>query len=133
MKKLMMAAVALFITAGMVQAQDSRTSTQTPAPDKQEVKSASDATPQSKTPACDMNNCLMKKGGKLFQTTGGVEAPVTADVKLKNGMTVSAEGIYVTRDGKKVMMNDGDCMDMNGNTCVMKNDHHDHNHDHHNH
>ena len=132
MKKMMMAAVAVIFTAGIVTAQDSQTKKADAVKRSETPASAVKSADANVAPAaCDKKNCIMKMNGKMVQMTDGKEMPVTADVKLKNGLVVSAEGIYVDKDGKKVVMKDGDCIDMNGKTCVMKaDDHHDHNHNH---
>ena len=43
------------------------------------------------------------------------------DIKMKNGTTCMVNGECVMKDGKKIMMKEGDCMDMSGkmNKCSM--------------
>lgn|GEM_PF-1815469 len=103
MKKILTAVMALFITTGLVQAQDQNKS--------------SSATPAATQPAaakCDMKNCCMMKDGKLVQMKDGKEIAMTEDVKLGNGTLVHKDGSMDTKDGKKMMLKDGECIDMNG-------------------
>jgi len=56
----------------------------------------------------------MMKDGKLVQMKDGKEIAMTEDVKLGNGTLVHKDGSMDTKDGKKMMLKDGECIDMNG-------------------
>ncbi len=62
----------------------------------------------------DMKDCVMMKDGKMMMMMGGKTMPMTKDMKMGNGTSVSMKGECMMADGKKMMMKNGDCMDMNG-------------------
>ena len=116
MKKLIVLAVGILFSAGIVCAQDAATKKAEPAKttDKKEM-------PQSGK--CDMKNCCMMKGGKMMCMKDGKEMAMSADMTMKNGTKVMANGACMMKDGKKMMMKDGDCIDMDGNVHMeMKKD-----------
>jgi hypothetical protein len=53
-------------------------------------------------------------GGKMSACYGETYEPMAADMKLHDGMMVSTKGEVTMKDGKKMQMKDGECVDMNG-------------------
>ena len=46
--------------------------------------------------------------------------PMGKDMIMKNGTTCMTNGECKMKDGKKMMMKEGDCMDMGGKMCTDK-------------
>ena len=57
--------------------------------------------------------CAKLRDGKMIVMHQGKE--LTGDVFLTNGATVKPDGTVITRDGVRTRLNDGDCIDINGN------------------
>ena len=97
MKKLMtLIVVALFTTATF--AQDS----------KMEKKA------EMKAPMKMSHQCYMMKDGALLHCMGDNSEPQKATVTLKNGTTISPKGEVKMKDGKSMMLENGQCMSMMG-------------------
>ncbi len=107
MKKLVSVIVAVLFTAGVyAQAEKSATKSNT-------------TTEQTKTTMHndmhhDMKDCVMMKDGKMWMMKGGKTMPMTSEMKMSNGNTVTTNGEVMMADGNKMMMKNGDCMDMHG-------------------
>lgn len=118
MKKILSAAIALLFTVNLAMAQDRDDAKQpatTPGVETAKPAAAADAAPAK----CDMKNCCIKRGGKMFSVKDGMETPMESDLTLANGTVVMKDGTCVGKDGKKMSMKDGECVDMHGKTCVM--------------
>ena len=59
-------------------------------------------------------NCMMMKDGKMIISKNGKMSPMNKDVTTKNGTVCSMDGICTTKEGKKITLKDGDCLDMDG-------------------
>ena len=105
MKKLVTLSVVLLFTMGLF-AQAEKAATKT-------SDQAHPATQQNNTHH-DMKDCVMMKNGKMMMMKGGKTMPMTADMKMSNGTTISPKGECTMADGTKMMFKNGDCMDMNG-------------------
>lgn len=115
MKKLFVLTAGLLITAAMVSAQD--------APAKKQETAKTKTAQSAKT--CDNKNCCMMKDGKMTMMKDGKEMAMENDVTLANGTQVMKDGTMITRDGKKSMMKNDQCVDMAGTECKMMPMHHD--------
>ncbi len=64
-----------------------------------------------------MNNdyYMMKAGKMMMVMKDGKEMPMNKDITMNNGTKCMTNGEYVTKDGKKMKMKEGDRIDMNGN------------------
>ncbi|MES1249083.1 MAG: DUF6799 domain-containing protein, partial [Chitinophaga rupis] len=51
---------------------------------------------------------------KVWQIKSGATTEVTDDVTLDSGTVVSKDGTVKTKDGKTVMLKEGDCVWMDG-------------------
>ncbi len=60
------------------------------------------------------HECYMMKGGSLMHCMGDNTTPQKTEVKLRNGATISADGIMKTQDGQSTKLQDGQCVLMNG-------------------
>ena len=106
MKKLIMLAAGILITGGIVFAQDAT-------PKKAEpVKKESAQT--GKKEKCNLKNCVMMKDGKMMMMKDGKEMAMDNDVTLENGSRVTKDGSLISKDGKKSMLKNNDCIDMKG-------------------
>lgn len=66
----------------------------------------SNANAQTKKKSHTMKDCCMMKDGKTM--------PMDKDMTMKNGTTCMTNGECTMKDGSKMMMKNGDQMDMNG-------------------
>jgi uncharacterized protein with FMN-binding domain len=64
-------------------------------------------------------DCITMKDGKVWQTKDGQTTELQQDVALENGTVVSKDGNVKTKDGKTMMLKDGDCLWMNGKMTHM--------------
>lgn len=80
---------------------------------------------QTKTGHSKMKDCCMMKEGKMMCMIGGKEMPMDKDMTMKDGTTCMVNGECVMKDGTKMQMKDGQCMDMNGKMgeCAMMTKH----------
>jgi hypothetical protein len=62
---------------------------------------------------------MMKNGQMMHMKDGKVEL-LERDMTMKNGTKCMANGECITQQGEKMIMKEGECMDMNGNisTCA---------------
>ena len=86
MKQIFLFVFALFITTGAVMAQD-----------KMQVE--------------DANYVILLNEKVYHYTQSGVEL-LKSDLKLNNGTVVKTDGSYITKDGNKMMLKDGQCLGM---------------------
>ncbi|MEO8146042.1 MAG: DUF6799 domain-containing protein [Bacteroidia bacterium] len=103
MKKLFLIICAFILTAGILTAQDK----------------AAPAKPAATTTKCDMKNCCMMKNSKMVCIKDGKEMTMDKEMTMKNGTKCMPDGSCIGKDGKKMMMKNGDCCDMAGNMCSM--------------
>jgi hypothetical protein len=97
MKKLFsLIVVALFATASF--AQDSK------------MEKKADTT----TPVKGSHECYMMKDGALQHCTGDNTTAVKTDVKLKNGSTLSPQGVMTSSDGTQTKLENGQCVSLMG-------------------
>jgi len=124
MKKLILsfAVVTLSTIAVFAQTTTDKKSTPAPTPASSQTPAAAQtkASDQAVTPtrAADQKHSATMHytwmNGKLMNCKGETAEPQTADVKLKDGSTVTTKGEIIGKDGKKTMMKNGECVDMNG-------------------
>lgn len=107
MKKLLaLFTAAVFFTAFCAQAQTEK---------KTETKTPPAKTAETKTQHSD----YAMMDGKMMHCMGAKQEPMTKDVTLKNGTTVSMNGEVKTKDGKTTMLKNGWCVDMHGKVGPM--------------
>ena len=78
------------------------------------------ATAQSPAKTIVMKDCVMMKDGKMMVMKEGKIMPMNKDMVMKNGTKCMTNGECITKDGKKMMMKNGDCMEMSGKMCTDK-------------
>ncbi len=80
------------------------------------------ANAQTKSPAA--GSCCVMNGGKMMVMENGTCKPLDHKMTMKNGTTCSPDGQCIKRNGKKVKMKEGQCMNMKGKvkSCNMKMD-----------
>lgn len=61
-----------------------------------------------------MQDCCMMKEGKMMHIKSGKMEVLERDMTMKNGTKCMANGECITLQGEKMMMKDGECMDMLG-------------------
>src|SRR5438105_13167648 len=64
--------------------------------------------------SADKTHCYAMINGKMSHCTKTAGDPMTTDVTLKNGTKVSTTGEVTMKDGKKMMLKEGQCIDMEG-------------------
>ncbi len=60
------------------------------------------------------HECYMMKDGALMHCMGDNSTPQKTEVKLRNGATISVDGVMKTQDGQSTKLQDGQCVLMNG-------------------
>ncbi len=106
MKKIIVLLTACFLTAGVFAQNDQKT-------DKKDKMDKMDKMHH-------MKDCIMKKDGKITVMKDGKTMDLTSDMTLENGTVVMKDGTVKTKDGKTSMLEDGDCVYMNGKVKKMK-------------
>lgn len=62
-----------------------------------------------------MKLCCMNKDGKMMYQQDGKMTPMEKDMTMANGTKCTTGGECIMKDGTKMKMKDGDCIDMSGN------------------
>ncbi len=57
---------------------------------------------------------LLYKDGNLYQVKDQKQTKVQAQIKLKNGTTIEPDGMVKKKNGDRLQLKNGECMDMNG-------------------
>jgi hypothetical protein len=57
---------------------------------------------------------LLYKDGILYQVKDQKQTKVQAQIKLKNGTTIEPDGMVRKKNGDRLQLKNGECMDMNG-------------------
>ena len=70
---------------------------------------------QTKPDSLMMKDCCMMKDGKMMMMKNGAMTPMEENVSMKNGTQCMTNGECVTKEGKTIRMQEGECMDMDGN------------------
>ncbi len=65
--------------------------------------------------------CVTLNRGKLMVSKNGVLVPMEEAMVLQNGTIVMMNGMIKTKDGKVSQINEGDCLDMNGEMVPLMN------------
>ena len=78
------------------------------------------ATAQIAKKAAMMKDCCMMHNGKMMVMKDGKMMPMEKDMVMKNGTTCMTNGECIMKDGTKMMMKNGDCMEMSGKMCNAK-------------
>lgn len=78
---------------------------------------------QTKTKSKMMSDHVMMEGGKMMEMKDGKTMPMEKGMSMKNGTMIMTTGECTLKDGKKMMMKEGDCMEMSGKMgkCAMMN------------
>jgi len=105
MKKLFVILTAVVFSTVTVFAQATKTET------KETKKDAKESKMETKA---DNTHCYAMINGKMSHCTKTAGDPMTKDVTLKNGTMVSTKGEVTMKDGKKMMLKEGQCIDMEG-------------------
>jgi len=69
----------------------------------------------AQTEVKSMKECCMMKDGKMMHYKNGKTVPMKMNKTMANGTKCMTNGECVMKNGDKMMMKDGDCMDMKGN------------------
>ena len=77
---------------------------------------------QVKSDTNQEKDCCVMKDGKMLKMESGKTMLMEKEITMKNGTVCKPDGECITTDGQKIMMKEGDCMDMNGKVwpCEMK-------------
>ncbi|HKR07099.1 MAG TPA: DUF6799 domain-containing protein [Bacteroidia bacterium] len=83
-----------------------------------EKKTETAPTPATAAPVAEKrmaHECYMMKDNALMHCMGTKAEAQKTDVKLKNGVTITAKGEVMKADGSKEMLANGQCIELNGN------------------
>jgi|KBSMisStaDraftv2_1062788.scaffolds.fasta_scaffold00393_6 hypothetical protein len=64
--------------------------------------------------------CIVNENGKIMMMKDGKTAMMTTTLTLKNGTTVTSDGTIKMVDGTTKALKDGEYIDMDGKTGMMK-------------
>lgn len=76
--------------------------------------SSTDVQAQNDSGKVIMQDCCMMKDGKMMHIKSGKMEVLERDMIMKNGTKCMANGECITREGEKMMMKEGECVDMLG-------------------
>jgi hypothetical protein len=116
MKKLILAFVAIAITAGAYAQTDTtnRKMYQRDVNDKQYQNSQEKSVDKSSTDGIVMQN------GKVMQTKNGQTSVLNQKITLSDGTQIMADGTCIKKDGSKMTLKEGQRMDLSGNVVTGK-------------
>jgi hypothetical protein len=77
-------------------------------------------TPTAANTTAGGSDCITMKNGKMCMIKAGKELPMAKEVLMPNGSKVMTNGAVLTKDGKIVVMKEGDKVDMSGNLALKK-------------
>jgi len=63
---------------------------------------------------------VMMQNGKVMQMKNGQTTTLSKEVTLSNGTKITTDGTCIKKDGSKMMLKEGQHMDMSGNMIPMK-------------
>lgn len=69
---------------------------------------------QNDTVDLRMQDCCMMKDGRMMYIKGGKMEVLERDLMMKNGTKCTANGECITLEGEKMMIKEGECVDMMG-------------------
>jgi len=69
---------------------------------------------QTKMDHSKMKDCCMMHDGKMMVIKDGKTMPMEKNMTMENGTTCMTNGQCTLKDGTKMQMKEGQCMDMNG-------------------
>lgn len=74
---------------------------------------------QSKQDSITPKDCCMMKNGQMMHMKAGKMELMDNEMTMKNGTKCMANGECITQQGEKMMMKEGECIDIYGNisTC----------------
>jgi hypothetical protein len=102
MKKLLLMLTSFFILNVMVNAQDTSLPSKNP--------------PQlQRRDRIHQDEHLTLIDGKLYKMQNGVRTQVLNQVQLRNGGLINTDGSYQLKDAKRMQLQNGECMDLDGN------------------
>jgi hypothetical protein len=61
-----------------------------------------------------LHDHLLYKDGNLYQVKDQKQTRVEAQVKLKNGTTIEPDGMFRKKNGDRLQLKNGECLDMDG-------------------
>ncbi len=80
-----------------------------------------DSKPTEAKPATavhELNNCVVMRGDQVWLMKDGATTKLDKEMTMKNGTKVMTNGDYVTKDGKKMKLENGQYIDMDGNVVT---------------
>ena len=75
---------------------------------------------QSMKDTVSKKDCCMMKNGKMMHMKAGKVELMEREMTMKNGTKCMANGECITQEGEKIIMKEGECIDIYGNvsTCA---------------
>lgn len=65
-------------------------------------------------------NGVVMQDGKMMKVNNGKMTILDYDMTMSNGTRIRSDGSYIKKDGNKMMMKDGQHMDMEGKITLIK-------------
>lgn len=69
---------------------------------------------QGDTSQIELKDGYIVRDGRMMTVNNGMTSVIKKETTLENGTVLAINGNYTTRDGKPVMLRDGEHMDSNG-------------------
>ena len=116
MKKLILVFVAIAITAGAYAQSDSTNKKMSPRDmNNNQIQKVQDNPVDKSCP-----DGVMMQNGKMMMVKNGQTTILDHDMTMTNGTKIMSDGTCIKRDSTKMMMQEGQHMDMSGNMIPMK-------------
>lgn len=119
MKKLILVVVAVAITVGAY-AQVNNNQNQNLQNNPQDVKNTQKQNLQNNSVGKSQADGVMMLNGKMMVVKNGKVTNLDRDMTMSNGTRIMSDGTCIKKDGTKVMMKEGQHLDMSGNMTLKK-------------
>ncbi len=70
----------------------------------------------------DMHDCVIMKDGKMWVMKDGKTMSMDKEMTMENGTVVMADGHYMNKGGEKMMLKNGQCINMDGKMMMADKD-----------
>ncbi|MBK5285131.1 MAG: hypothetical protein JJE25_06980 [Bacteroidia bacterium] len=116
-KKLILASTVLLLSIGAIAQQDSSNRNMNHDMNNNKMDNSVNHQPMDNSHP----DGVMMQNGKVMMVRNGKMTPMDHDMTMSNGTKVMSTGTILKKDGTKMMMKDGQHIDMSGNIMPMQN------------
>jgi len=116
MKKILLVFAAIAITLGAYAQSDLLNKKNNP----QDLNKSQSQNLQSKPVDKMQPDGVMMKNGKIMMVKKGEMTLLDNDITLANGTKIMIDGAYIKSDGTRMMLKEGQHIDMDGNVSIIK-------------